>query len=54
MKKCDIIEIQICEIMGLVGIFTGSRTWKFLKIAVDAGKSLNFGANFIQPRFSSS
>ena len=26
--------------------------WKSLKIAVGAGKSLNFGANFIQPRFS--
>ena len=25
---------------------------KFLKIAVSAGKSLNFGANFIKPRFS--
>ena len=30
-----------------------SRPWKSLKIAVGAGKSLNFGANFIQPRFSS-
>ena len=25
-----------------------SRPWKSLKIAVGAGKSLNFGANFIQ------
>ena len=30
-----------------------SRPWKSLKIVVGAGKSLNFGANFIQPRFSS-
>ena len=32
MKKCDVIEIQICEIMGLVGIFTGfARTLKVLE-----------------------
>ena len=30
-----------------------SAPWKSLKIAVGAGKSSNFGANFIQPRFSS-
>ena len=29
-----------------------SRPWKSLKIVVGAGKSLNFGANFIQYRFS--
>ena len=28
--------------------------WKSLKIAVSAGKSLNFGATFIQTRFSGS
>ena len=60
VKKCDVKEIQICEIMGLVGILTGfARTlkvkdMKILEIAVGAGKSLNSGTNFIQPRFSGS
>ena len=32
VKKCDVKEIQICEIIGLVGIFTGfSRTLKVLE-----------------------
>ena len=59
-SKCDVKEIQICEIMGLVGILTGLactlkvKDMKILEIAVGAGKSLNSGTNFIQPRFSGS
>ena len=32
VKKCDVKEIQICEIMGLVGMLTGfARTLKVLE-----------------------
>ena len=46
-------EFKSRAIFVKTGFARTLKVRKSLKIAVDAGKSLNFSANFIQPRFSS-